>query len=135
MEGEKQNEVVGMLHTLIPEYAQYHWRRLHKTVQDASYEDYKQEDFYSAVFETIKRYEHIVQIKSGDNRDGQKLMLAIFGKDNSVLSVASKYKRRDGTDFSASTIENIEEGQKYMSAGVMAGARNTRLPILFAKPL
>ncbi len=125
LEGEKQSEVVGMLHSLIPEYAQYHWRHLHKTVQDASYNDYRNEDFYRAVFETIKRYEHLVQTKSGDIRDGQKLMLAIFGKDSSVLSVASKYKRRDGSDFSASTIENIEDGQKYMSAGVMAGARNT----------
>lgn len=125
MEGEKQSEVVGMLHTLIPEYAQYHWRHLHKTVQDASYNDYKNEDFYGAVFETIKRYEHLVQTKSGDDtRGGQKLMLAIFGKDNSVLSVASEYKRRNGSNFSASTIENIEDGQKYMSAGVVAGTRN-----------
>lgn len=125
MEGEKQSEVVGMLHTLIPEYAQYHWRHLHKTVQDASYNDYKNEDFYGAVFETIKRYEHLVQTKSGDDtRGGQKLMLAIFGNDNSVLSVASEYKRRNGSNFSASTIENIEDGQKYMSAGVVAGARN-----------
>lgn len=123
MEGEKQNEVVGILHTLIPEYAQYHWRRLHASVQDASYEDYKREDFYRAVEEAIKRYENIVKSKSGNAQTGQTLMGQVFGKDK-TLCVTDNYKKRDGNDFNNDTIENIEEGQKYLSMGVMSGVRN-----------
>ena len=123
-ESDKQSEVVGALHALIPEYAQYHWRRLHQAVKDASYADYKNADFYRAVEETIKRYQTKVQEKSNCNEDGQKLMLKVFGKDNAILSVSSNYKKKNGADFSNSTKENVEEGQKFMSAGMMSGVRN-----------
>ena len=124
LESDKQSEVVGALHALIPEYAQYHWRHLHQTVKDASYSDYKNADFYRAVEEAIKRYQTKVQEKSGCNEDGQKLMLRVFGKDSSLLEVSSKYKKQNGSDFSTSTKENVEEGQKFMSAGMMSGVRN-----------
>lgn len=124
LESEKQSEVVGALHALIPEYAQFHWRRLHQTVKDASYTDYKNADFYRAVEEAIKRYQTKVQEKSNCNEDGQKLMLKVFGKDNAILSVSSNYMKKNGTDFSSSTKENVEEGQKFMSAGMMSGVRN-----------
>lgn len=123
LEEEKQSEVIGALHTLIPEYAQYHWRRLHKTVQDASYDDYKKEDFYRAVEEAIKRFESVTKTKSGINRTGQDLMSQVYGKGK-CLSVTSKYKKRDGSDFGPDTQENIEEGQKFISMGMMAGVRN-----------
>ncbi len=128
LEEEKQTEVIESLHNLVPEYAQYHWRRLHKAVKDASYESYINENFYWAVLETIKRYESIVQEKSdypkdsgGHIKDGKDLMYASFGP---ILSVTSKYKRPDGKDFKPITIENIEKGQQQMSAGVMSGVRN-----------
>jgi uncharacterized protein (TIGR02391 family) len=128
MEGEKQNEVVGMLYTLIPQYAQYHWRRLHASVQDASYEDYKREDFYRAIAEAIKRYEHNVQEKAehpkdgqGRPKDGQSLMQSAFG---TLLSVTSKYHKKNGKDFAPDTISNIEQGQQFLSAGIMAEVRN-----------
>lgn len=124
LEDEKQSEVIGTLHILIPEYAQYHWRRLHQTVKDASYEDYKIEDFYRAVEEALKRYQTIVQTKAGVDEDGQKLMLKVFGKDNAILSVTSPYRKSDGSEFTQSTKENIEDGQKFMSAGMMSGVRN-----------
>lgn len=128
LENEEQTEVLGALHELIPEYAEYHWRHLHETVKDVSIADYKKRDFYRAVIETIKRYESIVQEKAGypkdnnDNlKDGQDLMFAVFGP---ILSVTSRYKKPNGDDFKPKTIESIEAGQKHMSAGVMSGFRN-----------
>lgn len=123
MADEKQSEVVGMLHTLIPEYAQYHWRHLHRAVKDASYNDYKNEDFYNAIEEVIKRYQSLTQRKSGNTETGKDLMGKVYGKDK-CLSVTDGYKRRDGGNFNDETIENIEEGQKFLSMGVMVGARN-----------
>lgn len=124
LEDDKQSEVIGALHSLIPEYAQYHWRRLHQTVQNASYNDYTRADFYRAVAETIKRYENVVQEKSGHSEDGQGLMMSVFGTGTNKLLVCKNYKKTNGTDFSNSTKENIEEGQKFMSAGLMRGVRN-----------
>lgn len=128
LESDKQSEVVGALYAIIPEYAQYHWRHLHESVKDASYSDYKNQDYYRAVTETIKRYESNVQEKSefpkdakGNLKDGKDLMFAAFG---SILSVTAKYKRPDGKDFKPDTIENVEMGQQHMSAGVMSGVRN-----------
>ena len=123
LSGEKQIEVVGILHSLIPEYAKYHWRHIHKTVQDASYNDYMQADFYRAAQEALKRYNASVQAKTGSSEDGQTLMMTVFGRGKD-WSVSSKYKKKDGTDFPQTTKDNIEEGQRFMSAGMMSGARN-----------
>ena len=121
---EKQSEIVNVLHDLIPEYAYYHWRHLHKNVQDASYTDYDKKDFYRAFEETIKRYISEVRKKSGSrNTTDSGMMGEVFGKDK-ALKVANKYKKTDGTDFELSTIENIEEGQKFLSMGIISGARN-----------
>lgn len=120
---DKQDAVVAALHAIVPEYAYYHWRHIHSEVKSASYRDYTRADYYRAVTEAIKRYERAVQKKSGDTKDGKNLMGVVFGA-SSTLSVTAPYKRPDGSNFSATTIQNIEEGQKYMSMGVMAGVRN-----------
>lgn len=121
---EKQSEVVDLLHGLIPEYPYYHWRHLHHNVQDASQTDYKKKDFYRAFEETIKRYISEVRMKSGSvNITDSGMMGEVFGKGK-VLKVASKYKKTDGSPFMPSTIENIEEGQKFLSMGILSGARN-----------
>lgn len=127
---EKQSEVVDLLHTLIPEYPYYHWRHLHRDVQDASYNDYGKnndygkKDFYRAFEETIKRYVSEVRKKSGSrNIRDSRMMGEVFGKDK-ALKVANKYKKTDVTDFVPSTIENIEEGQKLLSMGIISGSRN-----------
>ena len=80
LEDDKQTEVIGALHALVPEYAQYHWRRLHQTVQDASYNDYKNEDFYRAAEEAIKRYETVTQNISGNNQSGRDLWYVLPGE-------------------------------------------------------
>lgn len=52
-------------------------------------------------------------------------MMQVFGENDScILSVSSKYKKTDGAEFSSNTKKNIEEGQKYMSAGIIRGVRN-----------
>lgn len=55
----------------------------------------------------------------------------VFGKDEtgkegkaSALKVAQGFKRRDGSDFQKPTIDNIEEGQKFLSTGMVSGCRN-----------
>jgi len=121
---ETQTEIVRNLHSLIPEYPYYHWRHLHSKVQNASYTDYSRKDFYRAFEETIKRYIFEVKNKSGStNSTDYGMMGEVFGKGK-ILKVAKKYKKKDGNDFTNSTKDNIEEGQKFLSMGILEGARN-----------
>lgn len=130
LSNEKQSEIVSWLHTIVPEYANYHWRHIHPIVQQASYRGYTQTDFYRAVEETIKRYEATVKTKAdapkdakGNEKKGRDLMFVSFGEQG-ILSVAKKYKKHDQKDFDSTTKQNIEDGQQYLSAGIMTGVRN-----------
>lgn len=118
------SSVVQNVHELIPEYPKLHWRHLHPEVQAAAEEDYKNGDYYRAFQEAAKRYINAVKAKSGSiNTSEQSMMGEVFG-DASTLSVAGGFQRRDGSDFTDSTIRNVEEGQKLLSMGIVAGARN-----------
>lgn len=122
---ETQTTIVQNLHALVPEYPYYHWRHLHGNVQNASKIDYNRKDYYRAFEETIKRYITEVQRKSAHTDTDVSLMGKVYGKEaNKVLKVAKNYRKTDGNDFNASTVENIEEGQKLLSMGIMTGARN-----------
>ena len=123
---EKQKRTVEKLHRLIPAYPIYHWRHLHPEIRDASKEKYRNEDYYGAFQEAVKRYEEKVREKSGlSDSTGTSLMGKIFGKDkDSVLSVTKNFKKPDGSTFQPNTTDSIEEGQKFLSMGVIAGCRN-----------
>jgi len=122
---EMQTTIVQNLHTLIPEYPYYHWRHLHTNVQSASKIDYDKQDYYRAFQETAKRYITEVQNKSGEKDDGVTLMGKVYGReDNRKLKVAKKYRKIDGSNFNLQTINDIEDGQKLLSMGIISGARN-----------
>ena len=126
MTEKQERETVERVHNLVPEYPIYHWRHLHDKVQDASREKYENEDYYGAFQETVKRYTSTVREKSSitDLPDTDKnLMGKVFGKEG-ILKVAQNFKKRDGSSFNSSTTDSIEEGQKFLSMGVIAGGRN-----------
>ena len=126
--GDVQVKAVEELHQIVPEYPRYHWRHLHPEIQDVSKADYQREDYYRAFQEAVKRYSASVSLKSGSvNTSAKSMMGEVFGnekKGSASLQVAENFKKPDGTDFQAQTIENIEEGQKYLSMGVISGCRN-----------
>jgi len=121
---ETQQKSIQILHNLIPEYADFHWRHLHNEIQDASKIDYQNADYYRAFIEAMKRYIISTRKISGSaNATDNGMMGEVFGRGK-VLSVAKNYKKPDGTDFTPSTLENIEEGQKFLSMGILSGGRN-----------
>lgn len=121
---KEQSEVVQKLHSLIPEYPYYHWRHLHAKVQSAAKIDYEKSDYYRAFIETAKRYVNEVRNTSGSTNSSDRSMMGeVFGKD-SKMKVSSKYKKPDGTEFQISTKEDVEEGQKFLSMGIVSGGRN-----------
>lgn len=125
---EKQADVIRMVHNLIPEYPYYHWRHIHPQVQNVSEQAYKNADYYTAFHEAAKRYANTVRQHSNNfTGDDHPMMGAVFGSERGqtkILPVAGKYKRPNGSDFNQSTIENIENGQRELSQGVIRGCRN-----------
>lgn len=119
-----QQTAIHIIHDLVPEYANLHWRHLHPEVRNAAEPDYVRSDFYRAFIEAVKRYINSVRAKSkSTNTSDHGMMGSEFGLDK-VLQVASKYNKPDGSKFHADTYRCIEDGQKYLSMGIVTGARN-----------
>lgn len=119
------DQVVTTIHEFVPEYPYYHWRHLHPEIQSASLKDYVNQDYYRAFLEAAKRYINAARKKSGSNNTSEQSMMGeIFGNGSNKLSVTKKYKKPSGADFNNSTKENIEDGQKMLSMGIVAGGRN-----------
>lgn len=124
LSGADQSDTVQGLHTIIPDYPYFHWRQLHSSIQNAAETDYIKKDYYRAFIEAAKRYITETRTKSGStNGSDQNMMGQVFGHD-SQLSVCSNYKKPDGNDFNSDTLKSIEEGQKFLSMGIVAGGRN-----------
>ena len=125
MDKETTIQTVEELHSLVPEYPNPHWRRLHDEIKSASKKQYEDKDYYGAFQEAVKRYVNAVQEKlKGADVSKNNLMGAAFGKEKGRLKVAQGFKKRDGTSFNSNTTDNIEEGQKLLSMGIISGARN-----------
>jgi len=126
--GDTQAEAVKKLRQIVPEYPRYHWRHLHPKIKKASEADYQSEDYYRAFQEAVKRYSTSVRAKSGStNKNDKSMMGEVFGEGKeglTTLQVAKNFKKPDGKEFQVQTIENIEEGQKHLSMGVISGCRN-----------
>ena len=126
MPEESQNNAVKDIYEIVPENPYYHWRHLHPEIQDASRTDYERKDYYRAFQEAVKRYIHAVERKSETEEDSAAAMMgSIFGHgQKSTLQVAQQCKKPDGSDFNPNTIADIEEGQKFLSMGIVSGYRN-----------
>jgi len=122
---EKFTPVIKALHNLIPEYPLLHWRHLHNTVQDASKEYYFDKNYYTAFLEATKKYVNETMQKSGEHNISEKdLMGRVFSIRNSILNVIANYKQKNGNEFSDNTKQNIQEGQHYLSHGLIVGGRH-----------
>jgi uncharacterized protein (TIGR02391 family) len=120
---EDQQKSIQIIHNLVPEYANLHWRNLEKEIKNISEKYYQTGDYYTAFIEALKRYIAEVRKKSGMNIAGERnLMQAVFG--GKKLLVTKKYKKTDGSDFMVDTIKNIEEGHHFLSEGIVVGGRH-----------
>lgn len=71
--------------------------------------------YFHAVFEVAKSYNNAVKEKAQTNKDGQALMLEVWGADKGVLKV---------TPCNSDTDRNVQDGIKFLSAGLMQAIRN-----------
>jgi uncharacterized protein (TIGR02391 family) len=103
------------LHAVYAEgFKEFYAREFHSEVVKHSRRYFLERNYFHSVFEACKAYNRAVQVKSQSNEDGQSLMLGVWGVKG-VLKI---------TPCQTETDENVQEGVKFMSAGVMRAARN-----------
>ena len=71
--------------------------------------------YFHAVFEAAKVYNKAVREKAQSTKDGEALMLAVWTPDTGVLKV---------TACKTETDRNVQDGIKFLSAGLMRAIRN-----------
>lgn len=119
---DQRAEILGEIHQIAPHSAEYVWRHLHPELQSATKTYYDQGDYYQAVQEGIKRYVTLCRDRAKTSEaEAMRVVTAAFGK-NASLAVFAPFAEAEM--FSQTTLENIEEGQKHLSMGLVAGFRN-----------
>lgn len=118
--GESESvDVLGVVYSLAPENADFVlWAGLHKKITDNEIikKEFFSGNYLEAAKEAVSIYNEAVQSVSGRTEDGYKLMEIAYGKEKAKLIwVTNKSSPNEG---------NIEEGQKYLSQGIMKGFKN-----------
>jgi uncharacterized protein (TIGR02391 family) len=72
-------------------------------------------NYFHAVFEVAKVYNKQVREKAHSAKDGQPLMLEVWGWERGVLKV---------TPCETGTDKNVQDGIRFLSAGLMQAIRN-----------
>ena len=122
---EDFTSVVKNVYDLIPPYTYYHYRLLHEQIRDAAEKYYKDKNYYQAFYEAMKRYKNAVKEKANISESEDRAIVSkAFGKDAVLETTANHKYRPNGQLFDIQTIENIEEGQKFLSMGAVCGGRN-----------
>nr|DAL17663.1 MAG TPA_asm: hypothetical protein [Caudoviricetes sp.] len=122
------NSTIRKIKEIIPEYPLYHWRHLHSDIQDAAKGYYQNADYYDSIQEALKRYVSSVRTQAQDNDSAERdLMFKNFGMNKGIikkLAVLAKYKKPNGLSFHSDTVQNIEDSQAQLSAGMIVGFRH-----------
>lgn len=90
-------------------------RGFHSLVLEHCKELFAQGFYFHSVFEACKVYNKHVQNKAQSTADGEGLMLSVWGCEKGVLKVT---RCESETDY------NVQDGIKFMSAGLMRAMRN-----------
>lgn len=90
-------------------------RRFHPTVIAHARKLFLQSNYFHAVFEAAKAYNIEVKRKAKSSKDGQALMLDVLGSEKGVLKL---------TPCLTDTDRNVQDGVKFLSAGLMQAIRN-----------
>lgn len=117
---ESFNPVVQALYEIVPEYPELHWRHLHEKVRGRIATYYENSQFAEAADQGTRVYAELLRELSGKQKDGTDLA--------SLFSTGNKQTPSNPdilvADVNTESGWNIQEGQGYLTRGVMAGFRN-----------
>lgn len=89
-------------------------RKFHAEIHKHSKTLYLNKHYFHAVFEACKVYNKLVKNKAQSDRDGHSLMMEVWAPAG-VLKV---------TQCKSETDKNVQDGIKFLSAGLMQAVRN-----------
>lgn len=119
---EAQRISLSLLHEIVPEYTDLHFRYLEPEIQEVAGALYKEGKYYAAFVEALKRYVQEVRDKSGlVGEPESSLMDRAFAN---LLKVTHGFTLPNGNQFTPDTISNIEKGQHFLSRGIIMGGRH-----------
>jgi uncharacterized protein (TIGR02391 family) len=98
-----------------PDAKDFYNRAFHLEVQKHAKKLFLQQNYFHAVFEACKAFNNAVREKAKIQKDGESLMLQAWDPTNGTLKV---------TKCITETDRNIQDGLKFLSAGVMKAMRN-----------
>lgn len=116
--------VVQALYAIIPEYPLLHWRHLHASIKDGVLEYYKNQQYGLAADQGTKLYAEVIRKLSSTDKDGVELA-SLFSV--SYDDAAKKFSKRPVipvNDLSTVSLRNVQEGQDFLTRGLMKGFRN-----------
>ena len=111
---EKILKEAGVLLHIDEALSEFYSRNFHYFIHQHCLKLYKQRNYFHAVFEATKVYNQMVKEKAKSDKDGYKLMMDAWSV-NGVLKV---------TACETETDRNVQEGLKFLSAGLMQAIRN-----------
>jgi uncharacterized protein (TIGR02391 family) len=97
------------------DYVLFISRAFHEEVNKHSRDLFLQGNYFHAVFEACKVYNLLVKEKAQTGKDGAPLMLEVWGCEKGVLKI---------TACTSQTDKDIQDGVKFLSAGLMQAIRN-----------
>ncbi|WP_085503203.1 TIGR02391 family protein [Burkholderia pseudomallei] len=114
--------VVKELYALIPEYPLLHWRHLHEGLKDGVAEYYKNKQYGHAADQGAKLYGQKIRELSGQDIDGVRLADMFSVKVDS--GKITKYPTIQISDLDTESKINMQEGQQFLTRGLISGFRN-----------
>jgi len=112
---ENYSPVIKALHEIIPEYPMLHWRHLNTNIKDRIKQYYVNKQYAFAADQAAKIYCEIIREMTGSDLDGRKLTDKVFPGNTPYIKIC---------DISTDTGKSMQEGQHFLSSGVMASFRN-----------
>ena len=76
---------------------------------------YGQQNYFHAVFEAAKVYNNLIRDKAQSDKDGESLMMSVWDPRKGGLKI---------TPCQTETDCNVQDGIKFLSAGLMRAIRN-----------
>jgi len=112
---ETYSPVIKALHSIMPEYPMLHWRHLNEKVRVRIQQYYINKQYGLAADQGTKIYCEILRELTGCDLDGRKLTDRIFGGNSPTVRISN---------ISTDTGKSMQEGQHFLSSGVMSSFRN-----------
>lgn len=119
---ESFKPVVKALYSLVPEYPLLHWRHLHSDIKAGVFEYYKNAQYGHAADQGTKLYAQKLRDLSGKDVDGVALAdLFAIGREKLKIT---KNPTIQISDLSTESKMNMQEGQQFLTRGLVMGFRN-----------